>query len=49
MTAMEFIRGSETGDWAWITYEGSTATKRFRNTELHRVRDGRIVETEDKQ
>lgn len=45
-TAMNFIHGAEHGDWAFITYEGEASGKRFRNTELHRVVDGRIVETE---
>ena len=46
MTTMTFIHGSESGEMAWIVYEGRTMTKRFRNAELHRVRDNRIVATE---
>ncbi len=46
ITGMTFVRGSETGEWAWVIYEGTTAKKRFRNTEAHRVRDGQIRETE---
>ncbi len=46
IAAMTFIHGSESGEWAWVVYEGSTRMKRFRNSELHRVRDGRIIETE---
>jgi hypothetical protein len=46
ITAMKYVGGGESGEWAWVVYEGHTATKGFRNTELHRVRDGRIVETE---
>lgn len=45
-TGMQFIRGAEEGDWAFITYEGEAKGKRFRNTEAHRVVAGRIVETE---
>ena len=45
-TAMQFIRGAEEGDWAFITYEGEANGKRFRNTEAHRVVAGRIAETE---
>lgn len=42
---MTFIHGSETGELAWVVYKGSTSKKRFRNAELHRVREGRIVKT----
>ncbi len=45
-SAMNFIRGAEDGGWAFITYEGVANGKRFRNTEVHRVENGRIVETE---
>lgn len=45
MTAMELIHGTEDGELAWIVYEATIGT-RFRNAELHRVRDGRIVETQ---
>ena len=45
-TGMTFIHGAEDGEWAFITYEGAANGKRFRNTEAHRVRDGRIIETE---
>jgi hypothetical protein len=45
MTSMELIHGCEDGDLAWIVYEAMIGT-RFRNAELHRVRDGRIVETQ---
>jgi hypothetical protein len=46
MTGVAFVQGAEHGEWAWIVYEASTAGKRFRNAELHRVVDGRIVETQ---
>ncbi len=45
-TEMTFIQGAESGEWAFITYEGVAGGKRFRNTEAHRVRDGKIVATE---
>lgn len=45
-TGMAVIHGAEAGDWAFITYEGVAGEKRFRNTEAHRVVNGRIVETE---
>jgi ketosteroid isomerase-like protein len=45
-TEMTFIRGAEDGPWAFIVYEGVAGGKRFRNTELHRVENGKIVETE---
>jgi hypothetical protein len=45
-TGMKFLQGAEVGDWAFIVYEGSNGKKTFRNTELHRVRNGRIVETQ---
>jgi hypothetical protein len=46
ITAMKYIGGGDAGEWVWVVYEGHTATKGFRNTELHKVRDGKIVETE---
>lgn len=45
-TGMKFIQGVEQGDWAFIVYETSNGDKTFRNTELHRVENGRIVETQ---
>lgn len=45
-TGMKFIEGAEQGDWAFIVYEGSNGDKTFRNAELHRVENGRIVETQ---
>lgn len=46
MTAMDLVHGAEDGDLAWIVYEAAIGGKRFRNAEVHRVRDGRIVETQ---
>src|SRR5262245_44106836 len=34
------------GDHAFVTYEGRMGHERFRNTEVHTVRAGRIVEVE---
>lgn len=45
-TEMTFIHGAEEGEWAFITYVGVANGKRFRNTEAHRVRSGKIMETE---
>lgn len=44
-TSMEIIHGTEDGELAWVVYEATIGT-RFRNAEVHRVRDGRIVETQ---
>jgi ketosteroid isomerase-like protein len=42
-----FINMVADGERVFVTYEGqSTAGKRFRNTEILTVRDGRIVEAE---
>lgn len=46
MTEVDVLHGTEDGELAWIAYESTMAGKRFRNAELHRVRDGRIVETQ---
>ena len=46
MTAMELIHGTEDGELAWVVYEAAMGGPPFRNAELHRVRDGRIVETQ---
>lgn len=45
-TGMTFIHGAEDGEWVFIVYEGVAGGNKFRNTELHRVRNGKIVETE---
>lgn len=47
MSAAEVVLGTETGDTAFLTYEASTTTgKRFRNTEVHTVRDGKLISVE---
>lgn len=46
-SGFDFICGAQDGDRAYITYEAQTAGgKRFRNSELHTVRDGQLVSTE---
>jgi ketosteroid isomerase-like protein len=47
MAAADFVLGAREGDRAFIVYEARTDNgKRFRNTELHTVRDGRLVDVE---
>ncbi|WP_421693495.1 nuclear transport factor 2 family protein [Aestuariivirga sp.] len=45
-TGMDVIHGAEDGEWAFVVYEASAGGKRFRNAEVHRVQNGRIIETE---
>lgn len=41
------IHEVENGDRVFIVYEGKTkAGKAFRNTEMHQVRDGKLIDTE---
>ena len=46
MTAVEFIKGAEVGDTAWVIYEARHGGKRFRNAEIHHVKDGKLTDTE---
>jgi ketosteroid isomerase-like protein len=47
MAGFDCIYQAAEGDRAFIVYEGRTTTgKAFRNTEVHTVRDGRLVATE---
>jgi hypothetical protein len=47
MAAFAVIHEAADGERAFVTYEARTsAGKRFRNTELHFVRDGRLMATE---
>jgi ketosteroid isomerase-like protein len=47
MTRFDDIYELEAGDRAFIVYEAQTSTgKRFRNSEVHTVRDGKLVATE---
>ena len=43
----EFVRLFERGEEVFVTYEaGRSDGSRFRNTEVHTVRDGRVIEIE---
>lgn len=42
----EEMHATEQGDVAYIVYVGRAGDRRFRNCEVHTVRDGKIVETE---
>jgi ketosteroid isomerase-like protein len=47
IAAFEFVRLVHEGEHVFVTYEArSTSGKRFRNTEVLTVRNGRIVEAE---
>jgi hypothetical protein len=47
MAGFTYIHQAEDADHAFIVYEGRTSTgKRFRNSEVHTVRNGRLVATE---
>lgn len=46
MDDMTFIAGAENGDTAWVVYEATSSQKRFRNAEMHKTRDGKLVATE---
>jgi ketosteroid isomerase-like protein len=46
-TAFDIVQATGLGDRALVVYEATTrAGKRFRNVELHTVRDGKLVATE---
>src|SRR5436190_2276938 len=42
----DILRLTVDGEHAFVTYEGRMGKKRFRNTEVQTVRDGKIVEVE---
>lgn len=44
--AFEEIHAAENGAVAYVVYVGSAGGHRFRNCEVHTVRDGKLVETE---
>ena len=47
MQGFDEIYGLEDGEHAFIVYEARTSTgKRFRNSEVHTVRNGKLVATE---
>ena len=47
IAAFDIVHAAEAGDVAHVVYEARTASgKRFRNSEVHTVRDGQLVATE---
>ncbi|HVZ99975.1 MAG TPA: nuclear transport factor 2 family protein [Caulobacterales bacterium] len=47
IAGFDFIHMVEDQGRVFVTYEGKSADgRRFRNTEIHEVRDGRVVEVE---
>ena len=46
MVAFTVIHEAADAGRAFVTYEAQTSGKRFRNTEVHTVRDGRLIATE---
>jgi ketosteroid isomerase-like protein len=47
IAGFEYISGAEDGDRAYVIYEGrSSSGNRFRNCEVHTVRDGKLLATE---
>ena len=44
MKAVNYLHSFVEGDRAWIMYEGVTTGKRYCNTELYTVHDGKITE-----
>ena len=47
ITGFDFIHVAETGARVFVTYEGHNASgKRFRNTEILTVRDGKVSDVE---
>lgn len=47
MTGFDFIEGVEAGETVFVVYEGHTKTGDvFRNSEMFKVRDGKIASTE---
>ena len=46
MEAFELVNLVAGGDRVFVTYEATASGKRFRNTEIHAVRSGKITEVE---
>lgn len=46
MENMTYIDGAESDDTAWVIYEATSSSKRFRNAEMHKTRGGKLVATE---
>lgn len=45
-SAVDFIYQAEQGEQAFVVYVARAGSKRFRNSEVHTVRDGKLVATE---
>ena len=46
MDDFEIIRLASEGDAVFVTYIGTMSGRRFRNTEVHTLRDGKVIEVE---
>jgi len=46
MDDFEIVRMASDGDTVFVTYVGTMSGRRFRNTEVHTLHDGKIVEVE---
>jgi ketosteroid isomerase-like protein len=46
MEDFEIVRMATDRDAVFVTYIGTVSGRRFRNTEVHRLRDGKVVEVE---
>ena len=46
MSDFEIVRLSSEGETVFVTYVGAIGSRRFRNTEAHTLRDGKVVEIE---
>lgn len=46
MEDFEIVRLATEGDAVFVTYIGTASGRRFRNTEVHTVRDGKVMEVE---
>jgi len=46
MDDFEIVRMASDRDAVFVTYIGTMGGRRFRNTEVHRLRDGKVVEVE---
>jgi ketosteroid isomerase-like protein len=46
IAGFDFVQLAPVGERVFVTYEGWTKSKRFRNTEVLTVRNGQIVEVE---
>jgi ketosteroid isomerase-like protein len=46
MDDFEIVRMASNGDAVFVTYIATMGGRRFRNTEVHTLRDGKVVEVE---